>query len=288
MRSVFLSPQAFNHTSVGETIRALELASSLHFNAIKLWFDPIDYNYTTYNSSYLNAIFSAADGLELALFISTIQNWEYNEQIGSFPYNDTEIGWYSAWLSWVVSAGNGHPSVAVYNFYCLSFVRSSVDLALGSRLKGVYRNFTAIVHLGDPDARVTLFADPIWTYIPLPRAEYDALGFQPYSWIKDTIQRDKVLNFYHAASNLHPCVFVDEVGFRTFDTTGRPELATCSSEAAKHELIMEYRRLFEKELHVGWSYFMLFDRANGVEDDFGLIDYNETYRLSSQAFLIGL
>ena len=288
MRSVSISPQAFNHTSAADTIRSLEIASMLNFNAIKFWFDPMDYDYTKLSLTYLNDVFTAADKLQLALFISTIPNWEHDEQIGSFPYNDTEIGFYSSWLAWMVSAGNGHPSVAVYNFYCLPFERSSVDPVLGTRLAEVYRNFTSIVHLGDPDARVTLFADPIWTYIPLDSDEYDALGFQPYSWVTDSIQRDKILSFYSAASSLHACVFVDEVGFRTTDTTGRPSFAMCSSEAVKYSLVMEYRQLFERELHIGWSYFMLFDRANGVENDFGILENDGTRRASADAFLVNL
>ncbi|MFX0101229.1 MAG: hypothetical protein ACFFCS_16770 [Candidatus Hodarchaeota archaeon] len=286
MRSVSISAQAYEHETANDTINCFNLAKELNFNTIKLWFGPDYYNRTKYNSTYLSLLFEAAENLSLSLFISSIPTYEPGESVNEFPYNETKNDFYLDWLSFILNVSKNYQCVIAYNFYIVPFEKNSVDEETRTRMRNVYLDITQMVHSNHAGAKITLWGDPLYSYIPLEKDEYDAYGYQPYSYRPNQIDRQKNLIWYHEAKKMHHCVFVDEVGFRTFDTSGWPELAICDDEMVKYSLIREYRYLYERELEIGWSYFMLLDRANGVQNDFGLYEYNFSRRYSANAFLV--
>ncbi|MBD3354201.1 MAG: hypothetical protein GF364_22150 [Candidatus Lokiarchaeota archaeon] len=285
MRSISIGFQTYDHNTSEDTIQSFMLAKNLNFNAIKLWVGPNYYNYTKYNTTFLMQIFQAAEDLSLSLFISSIPTYEVGEQRGEFPYNATKIQLYLDWLEFTSSVSRNYDCIAAYNFWIVPFEKDTTTPGEKEDVRKVYLNITSHLKNIDPDIKITLFGDPAYSYVPLKSNEYSALGVQPYSLIKNDIQESRIRWLYEEAKKCKVCVFIDEIGFRTFDTSGRPNLAICDSEEIKYALILEYRNLFEVEMNIGWTYFMLKDRPNGIEGDFGIYSPDDVLRYSGTAFL---
>ena len=230
MRSVSISAQAYEHETASDTINCLYLAKELNFNAIKLWFGPDYYNRTKFNSTYLSLVFEAAENLSLALFISSIPTYEPGETVNEFPFNQTKNDLYLDWLAFILNVSKDFQSIIAYNFYIVPFEKNSVDGETKARMRNGYLDIIHLVQSNHARANITLWGDPFFSFIPLEKDEYDAFGYQPYSYRPNQLDRDKNLKWYAEARKIHPCVFVDEVGFRTFDTSGWPELAICDNE----------------------------------------------------------
>jgi len=285
MRSVAIACCEYGYNSSEDTIKDLKIIKKSGFNSVKLWLDPSRGIDSGIESDWLNKILTAADELNLSVFPSTIPTMNPGENIWDFPWNEDKVQSYIKFAENLTNVGKNHPSLAFYNIWVPVFNPNTINESTKQKIDDVYSRFVNAYRQKDPKHMIALWGDP-HDQEPLyyfPRVDVDAFGFQPYSNIKDNIHIEKINLLYNNAKRIYPGkpVFVDEVGFRTYDPYRKPiPYGLASNETMKAELIKELSSYF-KNLNVGWSYFMLKDRwPTREEGDWGIVEWNGTFRQS--------
>jgi hypothetical protein len=135
----------------------------------------------------------------------------------------------------------------------------------------------------DPKHQVKLFTDDNPSTYPTEwSGRVKGFGVQPYSLIKDDIDRGRIDAYIDYFAKTGKTVHVDEYGFRTVSMEGVHGMA--SNQFIKGDLIVEFIRYVE-EKYPGmiWTYFMLIDRIGMAEGDWGLLDINRVKRYAAFA-----
>ena len=258
----------------------IQIIKRIGFKIVKLWHtDTLYFGYWPYGDA-LNKTLDLFDKYNLPVYLPLVP---FNYQ--NFPYDEKANQDFAGLIEAAARIAKKHPSV---KWLAIWMPGNGEKVCSDPQYKYWLEQFASAWKANFPGGEVRLFidADPYYNKFPKDFSNnVTGFGIQPYSLIFNDIDAYRTLKYYDYFSSTGKTVYIDEYGFRTNRNSKTGWHGIVSNEGNKSYLIKKYRSFMGSYLpSTYFVYFMLFDRNNFGEGDWGILNLDRTWRLSAYSF----